>query len=341
MLVSYFNVIDDKDMSTVTPQSLTEYLGTTLHQTVEITRWQDHGVPVFLTKRYQLLAGEIGHSPCLFAVDQVGGTPSEIRKHMALLRGVHDGIVIYVVAGLSSDRRARLIAAGEPFVVPGNQLYIPELALDLREHFRPRTEPAPDQLSPAAQAVLFYRLLNNHDDKPLTPTSLAKPFYYTTMTLGRAFDELHSLELGRVERQGRSKELIFEDTGRSLLRKARPFLRSPVHSIRYVHKLGHWFRPIPLSGLSGLASLTDLAPPTLKTLAIYRHDWRGVSDDTELKEVADADDANYCLELWHYAPRSLCGDNVVDPLSLYAQFWNSPDERVAAAAEQLVETLAW
>ena len=42
--------------------------------------------------------------------------------------------------------------------MPGNQLYMPDLAIDLREHFRARRRRRADILSPAAQAVLFHRL---------------------------------------------------------------------------------------------------------------------------------------------------------------------------------------
>src|SRR5690606_13812044 len=99
--------------------------------------------------------------------------PANIARHVALVRSAVDAIVVFAAPAASAYNRSRLIAHGVAFVVPGNQLYIPELAMDLREHFRsPRTRPT-DALSPAAQAVLFHHILRL-DETATTPTALAR-----------------------------------------------------------------------------------------------------------------------------------------------------------------------
>ena len=82
-------------------------------------------------------------------------TPANIAKHFALVRYAVDSLVVFVAPSLSAYNRSRLIKRGVPFVVPGRQLYIPDLAMDLREQFHTYKEPRPNALSPAAQAVLF------------------------------------------------------------------------------------------------------------------------------------------------------------------------------------------
>lgn len=66
---------------------------------------------------------------------------------------------IYVTDALASYERKRLIEQKVPFIVPGNQLYLPELGIDLREYFRQRAGSAESPLSPSAQALLITALL--------------------------------------------------------------------------------------------------------------------------------------------------------------------------------------
>ena len=114
-------------------EQLRAYIQVTLHQPVRFTHWLGAtGLPVFLSHRYDFVTGSISRQPCLFAVDRgtINVTPTEVSKHLVHIERVFDGIVIYAAQQLSADRRARLIANNVSFVIPGNQLYIPQLALD-------------------------------------------------------------------------------------------------------------------------------------------------------------------------------------------------------------------
>ena len=54
------------------------------------------------------------------------------------------------------------------------------------------------------------------------------------------------------------------------------------------------------------------------------------------EEIADG-----VVETWRYDPHVLSDSPVVDVLSLYAQFWDHRDERVAYAASELLEAIDW
>lgn len=79
-------------------------------------------------------------------------------------QGNHDGTVVYACKQMSSALRARLVSKGVPFAVPGNQLYIPQLATDLREHYRSPDRGRGEFLSPIAQLVLFHYALRQPYD---------------------------------------------------------------------------------------------------------------------------------------------------------------------------------
>ena len=255
-----------------------------------------------------------------------------------MVRAAVDAIVVFVTPALSPHNRARLIRHRVPFVVPGNQLYIPDLAIDLREHFRARRRRRVGILSPAAQAVLFHRLLRL-DETATTPSLIASPLHYSAMSIGRAFDELVDTGLAQTERHGKERHLRFKAEGRPLFDAARDLLRSPVRAEKFILHVRD-FSALKRAGESALAELTDLSPPPLDTFAIAASDWKETADTCGLFET-DRDNADGIVETWAYDPAGLSGAHVVDRLSLYAQFRDHRDERVSMAAERLLENMAW
>ena len=290
-------------------------------------------------RAYRLCGGRLARRRCVFLVAKDNSaTPSGIAKHVELVRAAVDAIVVFVAPALSPHNRARLIRHRVPFVVPGNQLYIPDLAIDLREYFRARKQRRVVILSPAAQAVLFHRLLRL-DEAATTPSLLATPLHYSAMSIGRAFDELVDTGLAQTERHGKERHLRFDAEGRLLFDAARDLLRSPVRTEKSIfHVRG--FGALQRAGESALAELTDLSAPPLDTFAVAASDWKETAETNGLFET-DRDDAEGIVETWAYDPAGLSGADVVDRLSLYAQFRDHRDERVSMAAERLLEDMAW
>jgi len=98
--------------------------------------------------------------------------------------------VVYVTDALASYERRRLIEQKVPFLVPSNQLYLPNLGIDLREYFRkPPTAPE-TALSPATQAMLIAVLLRKPWCPEWQPAEVLGSLGYTPMTLSRAVKEL-------------------------------------------------------------------------------------------------------------------------------------------------------
>ena len=321
-------------------ETLERYLEDTLHDRIRVSPLHNvSNLPSFVSRMYRICDGRIARRRCVFLVTKDrSATPSNIAKHVGLVRSAVDAIVVFVAPALSPHNRARLIRHRVPFVVPGNQLYIPDLAIDLREHFRARRRQRVGILSPAAQAVLFHRLLRL-DEVTTTPSLIAIPLHYSAMSIGRAFDELVDTGLAHTERHGKERHLRFKTEGRPLFDAARELLRSPVRaekSVQHVHGLGELKR----AGESALAELTDLSPPPLDTFAVAASDWKQTAETCGFFET-DRDNADGIVETWAYDPSGLSGAHVVDRLSLYAQFRDHRDERVAIAAERLLEEVAW
>ena len=324
----------------VSTETLTHYLEQTLHRRIRIHAFE-HSVslPAFLERTYQLYESSIAGQQCIFLIaGENFATPSDIAKHVALVRSVVPAIVVFVAASLSTHNRARLVAQGTSFVVPGNQLYIPELAMDLREYFRAPKIRSADSLSPVAQAVLFHHLLRP-DARAVTPSTIAERLHYSAMSIGRAFDDLAAAGLAETRKIGKEKHLKFKTEGRALLQTAHSLLRSPVRTVKYIREVRT--RPAwKLAGESALAELTDLSPPKIDTYAVAASGWKIVANRYDLTETEPAESA-IAVETWSYDPAGLSDTHVVDRLSLYAQFWNSGDERISKVAESLLEHPRW
>ena len=219
-------------------EALERYIGDTLHDRSRVKPLHHvPNLPSFLARIYRICDGRIAGRRCIFlATKDHGAKPSDIAKHAGLVRAAVDAIVVFVATALSPHRRARLIRHGVAFVVPGNQLYIPDLAIDLREHFRARRQLRVGNLSPAAQAVLFHRLLRL-DEAATTPSLIATPLRYSAMSIGRAFDELVDTGLAHNERRGKERHLRFKAEGRPLFEAARELVRSPVRTEKFVCRM--------------------------------------------------------------------------------------------------------
>ena len=104
-----------------------------------------------------------------------------------------------MAAGIDSARRKQLIDQRVAFVVPGNQVYLPFLGVDLLEHFR-NARGTSESLSPATQAAFLYAL-HRRGRGAFSPKEMAAALGYSSMTMSRAFDELEGAGLGRPARR--------------------------------------------------------------------------------------------------------------------------------------------
>lgn len=321
-------------------RALEVYLASTLHQSVRLSLWPGTArLPAFLAKSYAFFETALADRSCLFVaeIEESHATPADISKRMSTIERIFSGIAVYAAPAMSSHQRARLIQNRVAFAVPGKQLYIPQLAVDLRERFRRRPQSHDDHLSPAAQLVFFFYVLGRNPALT-TPTKLGDALNYSSMSIGRAFDELASFKLGWIKKIGREKHLSFEQSSRELIATARPYLRSPVARIHFLCGMPKK-DSLKIAGETALAELTGLTPPFRQTFATTSDDARRVISDSRTRQTDVPEEADFAIQAWRYDPAILSDFSVVDVLSLYAEFWDHPDERIAGAAEVILERL--
>ena len=317
-------------------KDLQAYLSDVLALQVTIRSWKkENELPLFLGSSYDFYEMSLFEHSCLLMQPKanIEVTPALARKHWEQVQKKWKGLCIYTQPTISAYNRKRLIEHRVPFIIPGNQMYLPDLGVDLHEHFRKPCSQSIKSFSPATQAVIIYALL--HDLREgVTPSELAQKLDYTLMTMTRAFDELQAANLGEVIRQGKERRWYFKEDKDKLWKQGKPFLRSPI-------KYRTWLRqkqPVIIAGLSALSHFSDLNEPLLPVFAIGPAQWK-VLKKSRIEEIPSSEGALIELEIWHYNPHLFAKNELVDPFSLYLSLKESKDERIEAALEEMMEKI--
>jgi hypothetical protein len=321
---------------------LKRYLQDTLGTIVELAPWEDSKkTPFFLRNLYSFLKVQVLETPCLLMLDrnETEQSPATIRKHRDQVQAAWDGDIVYVRERVTAYNRKRLIEHKLPFVVPGNQMYLPMLGIDLREHFK-KLRAEIDFFSPSTQALVFHLLLRETGERKFTPAEMAHCLGYSAMTMSRAFDNLQSAGLGKIMTEGRKRCLRFAESRKEIWESALPLLRTPVKK-RFHIEPPHTDPPGPRAGLTALAHYTMLAEPTNPVFALTSQDWKSLRQRQQVTEFPTREPGLLEIEVWSYAPNLFSANGVVDPLSLYLSLDENRDERVEAALEEMMLEVAW
>jgi hypothetical protein len=320
---------------------LERYLHDALGVSVKTTPWSGVGqLPPVLRERYRFAKAELLGLRALLVIDAnpEEQSPATVRKHLDMLQSKQPAELIYVRARVTAYNRKRLIEQKVPFIVPGNQMYLPMLAIDLREHFRRIREEAPT-FSPSTQVVVLHAMLRDAG-QVLIPSEMAPLLGYSAMTMTRAFDELETAKLAEVTVRGRERCLRFIGDRREIWEKAQPFLRNPVSKRLFIRRI-NGAEGATRAGLTALAHYSMLAPPAYTTYALSREEWKTLRQQHKIIEVPVQDPDVSEIEVWWYSPARFAEHGMVDQLSLYLSLKADHDERTETALEEMMEKIEW
>ena len=320
------------------------YLHETLGIAPEVKPWPGAGkLPYFLQDALEVRELTLLDRPILLAIDKQPGKPSlaQVRSQMDKLRQLAELPVVYVRSSLASYERKRLIEQKVAFLVPGNQLYLPDLGIDLREYFRKPPAAADTALSPATQAMLITVLLRRPQRAEWQPAEVVSELGYTAMTLSRVVKEITASGIATVRTEGRARWLHTELTAAQTWERAKPLLRNPIKRRVWIRPSSQWEPPqVRLAGLSALARHSMLAEPQWTTYAVSPAQWKAATQagiDLLPEHVPGACE----WELWHYDPALVPDCESVDPLSLTLSLQGHTDERVQLAIDELKGSFPW
>jgi transposase len=342
MLVFLSNVINGE--AQMFAQTVKDYLDKTLVLHSQMTSWANaNALPFLLRDRYDFFTLFLLGTQRLLMIakNKTEETPAVVRKHMDMAKPYWNGEVIYVPQVITAINRTRLIEQKISFIVPGRQLYLPDLGVVLSESFKKSQMMPIKTYSPATQWIILDAL--NHDLKEtLNSTELAKKFEYSLMTITRVLNELEETGLANVRTQGRERKIEFHLSKRELWEKAKGQLRDPIRSWETTYSRGEISNPANVkAGLTALAHYSSLAEPEEKTYATLLHPkWIAKTREQYLHHDWDPNQRAR-LEIWSYDPQSFSKEGWVDPFSLYLALRWDQDERVEQALEEMMEKVEW
>ena len=300
-------------------------------------------LPYFLRDAFAFHELALLGQPILLATGRVEAKQSlkDVRIWLDKVKSLTGLPVVYVTDALASYDRRRLIAQKISFVVPGNQLYLPDLGLDLREYFRKRAPAADTALSPSAQAMLITALLRQPWQADWQPSAVAVALGYTPMTLSRAVKELTAAGVATAYTVGRVRWLRMELPPAQIWERAKPALRTPVKRTVWVAGRGHDAdRPRRVAGLSALALGSMLAEPRSPVYAVTAAEWKAATN-AGVRALPEPEAGAEEWQLWRYSPALIPDVTTVDPLSLMLSLEDNADDRVQLALDELKAQLPW
>jgi DNA-binding transcriptional ArsR family regulator len=318
------------------------YLHETLGTDTPIRLWSGaKSLPYFLQDAFDIHEFQLGDKDILLVSARKERLPAlrTLRTQLDKLAYIADRLVVFATGSLASYERRRLVEQKIPFVVPGNQLYLPGLGIDFREYFR-RPQGDVTGFTPATQALFIGALLRKEWHGIWQPGDLTSALGYTAMTLTRAIRELAGAGLLTARQQGKGRVLLVNHAPAQAWELAAPYLRTPVRRTEWVDgQLVRHFKA-PVAGLSALAVYSMLTEPTQPVHAASATQWKGAREAGARHELVPAPRAVQ-WQIWNYPPRLLHDSKVVDPLSLTLSLKAEMDDRVLQALDELRGRFPW
>lgn len=296
-------------------------------------------LPYFLLDAFDFQAASmVGQEVLLVALKPADAPPGDLLTMLAAIHAQTAALMIYVADGMDARQRRRLIEAGVSLLVPGNQLFAPAIALDLRERFRSVPVTPAARLSPATQAILISVLLGT--DEVFNASASARRLGYTAMTASRATRELALLSLADTERAGKNQRTVLRASRQHTWEQARQYMASPVvRTLQLPDRQDLDTSRIRLAGETALSRLTMVTAGHMPTYAIDHQHWRTLREAADNRDVDAA--PGIALQIWSYTP--LLGAeraaDTVDPLSLIVSIEKTTDPRLEAALRELERQL--
>jgi len=301
-------------------------------------------LPLFLKAMYQLYLAKLGERVLLLAQmkDENASTIQQIERHFQQIQEIFGSFIVLVAKNIPAFNRKRLIEKGINFIVPGKQLYLPALMIDLRETY---SKPAQKKLTllPSAQCILLYHILHREENIEEIPLKqVAAMFNYSAMAISKAADNLGNHNLCKLEGT-REKFIRFTGNIPELWKNAIPFLVNPVLKLVFADNLPRadfWKK----ANESALPEYSDMNESRQEYYATDRGNFLRLQRNGQLMNLNDYEGI-YCIEVWKYSPAVLTDGitkkNNVDPLSLYLSLKDNKDERIEIAAEKIIEKYIW
>ena len=325
-------------------KALLDYLRQELHLPVSSAPWDSaKELPIYMAIGHEFSIVTVGQQEtlCIATKNNAAFSLRDSKRIFEQVRARIELPVFLCLHSITHTQKRSLIQSGIPFVVPGNQIYLPFLGISLQSKCSSAAT-IPQQITMPAQMILLW-LLYQDGTAVFAKKELAQALGLTSMTVSRATQQLHHMALICEEPNRQDKRYVDICLARPkeyYWTHWREGLRSPVDARIYLRPSdvsASW----PAAGESCLAQRSMLNPPMVPVRAISKAQRRGIAERALLSPDLIADREYVEVEVWKYDPQCLAKDSQADPLSVAASFIGNPDERIEGAVEEMLEDHTW
>jgi hypothetical protein len=323
---------------------LSEVLG--INTTVNpIAKSNQEHLPMYITETFKLYNINLFNKELVFAqlTNDEGMSILQIEKQLQQIQKQLNKTVVVVLDTIKSYNRKRLIEKKINFIVPGKQMFLPDLLIDLRESY-PRDNAIKEKLLPSAQMLIIYQLLSSDLVWKIQEHSfkaIAQKFDYTPMAITKAIENIKSHRI--IDVIGEKEKFIrFRYDKKALWEKIKNenLFVTPVIKTVFVDEKPRGLTLLK-SNANALSTFSDLNPSNQVFYAIEKDDFYRLKKNNELVNPNPIE-GKYALEIWKYKPVNFVRDmTVVDPLSLFLSMQNNNDERIDMALDQMLKRYIW
>ena len=331
-------------------KTLLEYIKEVLGETIVVNRLPEYEMsklPMYVSQMYRIYTTRLLGMELVLAqlIDEENISIAQTEKQIRNLRNLFNKTVVLLLDHVVSYNRIRLIRKKVNFIVPGKQVFLPEMLVDLKDGNTTKSSFKEKQkLIPSAQVIVLYQILGlseswDIEQKPFK--EIALKLNYSPMAISKAVENLKVLDLVTVAGE-KEKFVQFNYEKVKLWERIdeNDFWNYPVFKRVYIDSLPPGIKTWDCN-TSALPEYSDMNPSRQNYVAIGRTEYNRLNKQNLLRN-ANPTEGNYCIEIWKYNPGVLADAAIfteltVDPLSLYLTLKSTPDERIEMALEQIKE----
>ncbi|MDD2416663.1 MAG: hypothetical protein PHO36_15445 [Parabacteroides sp.] len=293
--------------------------------------------PLYLSHAYNYNLLELDGCSLLLAedVDTTPKTVGQLKKHVKTIYQYTKLPVVFVLYNQSPQMRHRMIKERLNFVVPENQIYLPDLLISLKENKR-QAYSFPELLSPSAQMLLLYHLQVEHLEA-YSFKEIAEKLNYSPKTITKVVAELKAKKICKIVGT-KEKRVAFEVDRKQLWQIAEPQMQPPIIKSYFTSTKGN--PDFCKSGDMALAHYTFLADTGRLMYAVYKNEFEELKENGYW-EYLDETEGDILVDVWKYNPRLLSENGYIDPLSLFLCYREDSNERVEAELKELINKKKW
>ena len=289
------------------------------------------GLPMSVSSNFSFYKGRVLGQHVLLAYIKDGDSvpPAQMKKLLDIIHRQAKLVVVLLTSCISSYNKVRLVAQKVNFVIPGKQMFLPSLLLDIKPDRKVGSD-LKENIPPFAQCLLLYHLQFG----PIVGASgygLSDKFGVSYATANKSLRWLVSKDLIMLEGV-KTKTVQIDLSKRELWNKALPMLVSPIEQLYYTDAI---LEGLQISGVNALASYTMLNEESRQCWALTRKELKALDIVTD-KQFGENE-----IQVWKYNPKMLSAEGVVDKLSLYLSLKDNDDERIQIELERLINEMSW